>query len=170
MKLKTPKILYFVAGYAPTAADLIVALDLGVGVQYRNSTKINAEDPCEPCDGVAGDVPAQYAEKFPDATEVVEAYREGLTAARERMGETGAVREPVRTKATGAKAAPAKTAAAKAAAAPAKPAWGAKAAAGATPTPAPTTTEGGEGGEGGQGDGPVAGEGGEGGDSDNTSE
>lgn len=87
--LKSPKILYFVNGAAPSVADQIAVIDLGVSVLYRNARFVAADEKPEPCDGVAGHVPSAY-KNLPGAEEVVEAYKAELQAQRERLGETAA--------------------------------------------------------------------------------
>lgn len=94
MSIKQPKILYFVNGSAPSAADQLAVIELGVSVFYRNARFVGADEKPEPCDGVAGHVPAAYAD-IPSAEDAMTAYKAALEEQRERLGETAA---PVPTK------------------------------------------------------------------------
>lgn len=71
---KQPKILYFIAASSPTEEEMADAETLvGAKVMFRNFEFVDATSPSmEDCDGVAGDVPANYAAKFPPAEEVLE--------------------------------------------------------------------------------------------------
>lgn len=86
---KAPKIIYFINGAAPSAADQLAVLDLGVSVQFRNARFVAADERPEPCDGVAGHVPDAYA-KIPKAEDALKAYRENLEKLRTQLGETAA--------------------------------------------------------------------------------
>lgn len=75
--LKQPFILFFVAGMVPTAKELAEAGKLRARVGYRNASVVREEDAPEPCDGVAGMVPAAY-KKFPKAEAAIAAYDKKL--------------------------------------------------------------------------------------------
>lgn len=66
------RILFFVAGVAPSAKDYAAAEKLGANVSFRNANAVPAEGALEQCDGVAGAVPARYAEAYPTAAEALE--------------------------------------------------------------------------------------------------
>jgi hypothetical protein len=54
-----PKVLYFIAGMAPTPDQIADADNCGPGVAFRNATLIHPDAPIEDCDAVAGDaIPA----------------------------------------------------------------------------------------------------------------
>lgn len=62
--MKLPKILFFIAGMAPTIEESEAALDIGM-VAMRNRSLIGPHDNPEACDAVAGEViPPPYA-RFP---------------------------------------------------------------------------------------------------------
>lgn len=69
MKQAKKRILFFIMGATPTAADLETVEALGQPVMYRNAGFVPAEGTPEECDFVAGAVPALYSE-FPKATPV----------------------------------------------------------------------------------------------------
>lgn len=78
---KQPKILFFSAGRIPTAKEKLEAINLGIPVQWRNGAA-HADGEFEPCDGVAGAVPAEYKKKkVKTAKQVVDVYKKQLTAA-----------------------------------------------------------------------------------------
>lgn len=58
------RILFFIAGSAPTAAESAAAAKLGTSM-LRNASQVVKGDTLERCDGVAGKVPEAYAAKFP---------------------------------------------------------------------------------------------------------
>jgi len=90
--MKKPFILFFIPGMSPSeeARDEATALQgKGVQIGFRNLRHVDqAATRLETCDGVAGEVPANYAERFPKAEEVAEkfadeyaAYMDGLDKA-----------------------------------------------------------------------------------------
>jgi len=129
--MKALKILFFVNGAAPSAAQYEEANLLNGNVCFRNASVITAEASLEDCDGVAGDVPPVYKAKFPSAEDALEARSEKLKALSKKVGD-----EPAPTK--GKTAAPATPAAPTPA--PAKPAAPAAAPAKAATAKAPGWT------------------------------
>lgn len=80
---KYPRILFFVASVMPTDEDFANAEKLGPNVAFRNASMIPEEGALELCDGVAGLVPARYAETYPTAEDAIgeyEAEREARAA------------------------------------------------------------------------------------------
>lgn len=71
---KYPRILFFVAGVMPTEEDFAAAEKLGPNVSFRNASAVPNDGALEKCDGVAGKVPARYAEAFPTAEEAIAEY------------------------------------------------------------------------------------------------
>lgn len=71
---KYPRILFFVASVMPTAEDFAAAERLGPNVAFRNASAVPNDGALEQCDGVAGQVPARYAEKFPTAEDAIAEY------------------------------------------------------------------------------------------------
>lgn len=67
---KRKRILFFIAGEAPTKEESAAAEALGTKM-FRNARYVNSEHSPEPCDAVAGLVPPAYA-KFPLAAAVEE--------------------------------------------------------------------------------------------------
>lgn len=63
--MKRKRILFFIAGEAPTKEESAAAEALGTKM-FRNARYVNSEHSPEPCDAVAGLVPPAYA-KFPVA-------------------------------------------------------------------------------------------------------
>lgn len=59
------RILFFIAGSAPTEAESAAAATLGTKM-FRNASQVFSGDTPESCDGVAGKVPVSYAH-FPRA-------------------------------------------------------------------------------------------------------
>lgn len=84
---KTPKILFFVDGMAPSSEDMAEAAEITGQVCFRNARAIASEGSLEACDGVAGKVPPQYA-KLPSAKEAAKAYSQKLKAM--KQGDTPA--------------------------------------------------------------------------------
>ena len=68
--MKRKRILFFIAGEAPTKEESAAAEALGTKM-FRNARHVNSEHSPEPCDAVAGLVPPAYA-KFPFAAAVEE--------------------------------------------------------------------------------------------------
>lgn len=78
--MKAPRILYFIHGPMPTAAQAVEAESLGLGVVFRNASLIGPDENREKCDGVAGLVPAQY-KSLPDAHTAIAAFKAARLAA-----------------------------------------------------------------------------------------
>lgn len=76
MNLKYPRILYFIAGSAPTKDEATEAAKLGPNTVFRNVLHVK-DEMLEACDGVAGAVHARYADK-PNGFQVVEKFVRGL--------------------------------------------------------------------------------------------
>ena len=118
--MKPAKILFFVQGVSPTPEDFEEASKLKAQVVFRNASVVPAEGALEECDGVAGHVPAPYAE-LPAAEEAIKAHAAKLAALAKKVGDDPAPKAPA--KPANAPAAAAKgqapTTAAKPAAAPA---------------------------------------------------
>ena len=77
--MKPAKILFFVDGVAPTQEDYEAASKLTAQVVFRNARAVPSEGALEECDGVAGHVPAPYAE-LPAAEEAIKAHAAKLAA------------------------------------------------------------------------------------------
>lgn len=61
--MKMPKILFFIAGMAPTEEESTAIAEIGM-VGARNVSMINDDDNPEKCDAVAGDkIPKAYEDK-----------------------------------------------------------------------------------------------------------
>lgn len=73
-----PKILFFTEGHNPTADEQREALSLGVAVRWRNAMYGSLET--EPCDGVAGAIPENYA-GVPKAKDALKSYNERVKQA-----------------------------------------------------------------------------------------
>lgn len=58
------KILFFTSGACPTPEEREQAASIPGRVVFRNAQFAGSE-PCEPCEAVAGCVPANYAAAFP---------------------------------------------------------------------------------------------------------
>ena len=58
------KILFFTSGACPTPEEREQAASISGRVVFRNAQFAGSE-PCEPCEAVAGCVPANYAAAFP---------------------------------------------------------------------------------------------------------
>lgn len=108
--MKPAKILFFVKGVSPTPEDFEEASKLQAQVVFRNVQAVPAEGTLEECDGVAGHIPAPYAE-LPKAEEAIKAHAAKLAALAKKVGDSPAPK------------APAPKAPAKPANAPAAPAW-----------------------------------------------
>lgn len=72
---KFPRILFFIAATMPTAEDFDAADEMGPNVSFRNASMVSTEGALENCDGVAGQVPQRYADKFLSAREAIEAWQ-----------------------------------------------------------------------------------------------
>lgn len=123
--MKPAKILFFVKGVSPTPEDFEEASKLQAQVVFRNAQAVPAEGTLEECDGVAGHVPAPYAE-LPEAEEAIKAHAAKLAALAKKVGDAPAPKAPTKpagTPAAAAKAAQATQAPATAAKPAAAPAW-----------------------------------------------
>ena len=71
-----PRILFFIAGTAPTLQQQLEADALApCRVSYRNTNFINKDTNVEQCDGYYGeDTPQAYKDKFPTAKEAIDAF------------------------------------------------------------------------------------------------
>ena len=116
--MKPAKILFFVKGVSPTPEDFEEASKLQAQVVFRNAHAVPAEGALEQCDGVAGHVPAPYADK-PTAEEAIKTVSDKLAALAKKVGDAPAPKAPAKPAnapaAAGKAQAPAKGAAA--------PAW-----------------------------------------------
>lgn len=77
---KFPIILFFVAGSEPTAAQQAESFKLGPNVRFRNAEFVSDVGSMEACDGVAGDVPARYADAYPTAEDALKKYADEFAA------------------------------------------------------------------------------------------
>lgn len=77
---KFPVILFFVSGSEPTAAQQAESFKLGPNVRFRNAEFVSDIGSLEKCDGVAGDVPARYADAYPTAEDALKQYAEEFAA------------------------------------------------------------------------------------------
>ena len=114
--MKPAKILYFVDGVSPTPEDFEAASKMQAQVVFRNAQAVPAEGTLEECDGVAGHVPAPYAE-LPEAEEAIKTVSDKLAALAKKVGDAPAPKAPAKPA-----NAPATAAKAQAPAQPAKPA------------------------------------------------
>jgi hypothetical protein len=78
---KLPFILFFLADAVATPKELAAASKIRGRIGYRNAQYVDPDHGCEPCDGVAGAVPPQYAKKFPSAEKAVKDFDARLEAA-----------------------------------------------------------------------------------------
>ena len=93
--MKPLKILFFTNGPAPTAEQLVEANTLNGHICFRNAKYVPAEPHAlEECDGVAGDVPAIYSAKYPDAVSAIEAREEKIAELSASVGDSPAPRKP----------------------------------------------------------------------------
>jgi len=93
--MKPAKILFFVQGVAPTAEDFEAASKLTAQVVFRNAQAVPAEGALEECDGVAGAVPAPYAE-LPTAEEAIAKKAEEIAALAKKVGDEPAPKAPAK--------------------------------------------------------------------------
>lgn len=88
--MKQPKILFFIAGFAPTEEERELAASLGeeVQVSYRNAQFIDPEHRPEQCDGVASVIPMPepYA-KHPTAEDALAGWKEAVAKRRSLVGD-----------------------------------------------------------------------------------
>lgn len=85
--MKAPKILYFTESYSPTVADQLAVVDLGISVAFRNATFAGGDAGVEPCDGVMGAVPENYAH-IQSGEDALTAYKTALKKLHSGLGET----------------------------------------------------------------------------------
>ena len=119
--MKPAKILYFVDGVSPTPEDFEAASKMQAQVVFRNARAVPPEGALEQCDGVAGHVPAPYAE-IPTAEEAIKTVSDKLAALAKKVGDAPAPKALAKA-AAAAKAAQATQAQATAAKPAAAPAW-----------------------------------------------
>ena len=94
--MKPSKILFFINGMAPTVHDRIEAEALGAQICYRNAHHVPTDPHAlEECDGVAGEVPQIYADKYPAAEDAIAARLEKLQALATKVGDAPAPRQKV---------------------------------------------------------------------------
>lgn len=72
MKVKLARILYFIDGCTPTEEDVEAASQIAGNVVFRNALFVSNNDSLETCDGVAGNVPAIYEERFSSAQAAIQ--------------------------------------------------------------------------------------------------
>ena len=93
--MKPLKILFFTNGPAPTAEQLAEANKLNGHICFRNAKYVPDEPHAlEDCDGVAGDVPAIYSAKYPDAVSAIGAREEKIAELSASVGDSPAPRKP----------------------------------------------------------------------------
>jgi len=73
--MRSPKILYFIKGTLPSDEAYDIADGLGTNVAFRNVDFIVDTNALEDCDGVAGEVPAAYAKKYPTAEKALKQFK-----------------------------------------------------------------------------------------------
>lgn len=89
--MKPAKILFFVDGHAPKPEDFQAAAEMAATVVFRNARAVPSEPhSLEICDGVAGKVPALYAEKFPTAEEAISKKKKELKELSSKVGDSPA--------------------------------------------------------------------------------
>lgn len=89
--LKRAKILFFIDGPAPSNEDFAKAGEMAATVVFRNARAVPSEPhSLEMCDGVAGKVPAIYADKYPDAEKAIKSNIAALRALTAKAGDTPA--------------------------------------------------------------------------------
>lgn len=93
--MKPAKILYFVDGVSPTPEDFEAASKMQAQVVFRNARAVPPEGALEECDGVAGHVPAPYAE-LPAAEEAIKAHAAKLAALAKKVGDSPAPKAPAK--------------------------------------------------------------------------
>ena len=93
--MKPAKILYFVDGVSPTPEDFEAASKMQAQVVFRNARAVPPEGALEECDGVAGHVPAPYADK-PTAEEAIKTVSDKLAALAKKVGDAPAPKAPAK--------------------------------------------------------------------------
>jgi len=87
---KLPRILFFVNGTTPTLEQQLEAEKLApCRVSFRNALLVSDEGALETCDGVAGEVPARYKEKYPTVRKAIEKFEAERKAAYEKKKTEG---------------------------------------------------------------------------------
>lgn len=71
--MKQPKIIFFTRGIVPDEKEKAAIKAIPFPLSIRNASHIGPRDGCEPCAGVMGHVPKQYAD-FPDGKKVAVEY------------------------------------------------------------------------------------------------
>lgn len=62
------KILFFINGSSPSSSQMKQAFKIEGDVEFRDVTLFDPENGLEKCDGVMGEVPTLYLEKFPQVS------------------------------------------------------------------------------------------------------
>lgn len=90
--MKPAKILFFIDGNTPTPEEYAAAVELNAQqIMFRNARAVPSEPhSLEICDGVAGKVPALYAEAFPDAQAAIAKKAAELKALTSKVGDAQA--------------------------------------------------------------------------------
>lgn len=89
--MKPAQILFFISGPAPTPEQFATAAQIPAKVMFRNALAVpNEPHALEVCDGVYGDVPPLYAEKFPSAEEAIAKKQAEMRALCEVVGDRAA--------------------------------------------------------------------------------
>lgn len=87
---KLPRILFFVKGTTPTLEQQLEAEKLApCRVSFRNALLVSDEGALELCDGVAGEVPARYKDKYPSVRKAIEKFEAERKAAYEKKKADG---------------------------------------------------------------------------------
>lgn len=86
--MKQPVILFFTKGSSPTEEEIEAANELGANVKFRAAKFVGDETHgLEICDGVAGQVPKTYAEKYPAAEEALASKKLKFKELSEKAGD-----------------------------------------------------------------------------------
>ena len=86
--MKPDKILYFINGPLPTTEDYAAAAELRANVMFRNALAVSPDGgSLEECDGVAGEVPLQYAKAYPPAEAAIARTKAQLKALQDKIGD-----------------------------------------------------------------------------------
>ena len=75
------RVLFFIVGATPSKEQRSEALNFGPHVGFRNTHYVDVNEPCEDCNAVYGEVPRNYAAKFPWACSIVDFYNGKLDTA-----------------------------------------------------------------------------------------
>lgn len=82
------KVLFFIADFVPTEDEKAAAAQIKANVVFRNARFVSIEDGLEPCDGVAGKVPEQYAKAYPAAHVAVDSKSAAYKALKVKVGDS----------------------------------------------------------------------------------